>query len=194
MIEEAFGLMVGNPLPGCVCEFGVWQGAGLEVMARMIQEKLPTPIPLYGFDSFAGMPKTEVALADNHAIVWAAGGYVANIQEVNKRVPSSLLVKGEFKCLMPLYRYGVTHVRFARIDCDIYEGYRDALKLLTPHVYVGTLLLFDEGVAPDDPLYHDSIRDSGERAIREWQEESGFKLRVIHTQGTECLTVIEAKR
>lgn len=193
MIVKAFEMMRDYPLPGCMVEFGVWQGDGLVKMAALSEEYLKCQLPLYGFDSFEGFPETEVDLQDNHKIVWRAGNYAdTTLDEVQKRVPSARIIKAVFSDLHPLIEYGIDRVRFARIDCDIYEGYRDSLALMTPHLQVGSLLLFDEGVAPDDPRYHDSIRDSGERAIREWQEKSGVKLKVLLSHWTECLSIVES--
>lgn len=194
MIVEAFEFMAKNPVPGCLVEFGVWRGDGLEQIEFLMRRDLGGGIPVYGFDSFEGMPHTDVELKDNHSIVWAPGGYAdTSIEAVAARLPTVRLVKAIFSDLKPLKEYGIDKVRFARIDCDIYEGYRDSLRLLTPHLQIGSVLLFDEGLAPDDPRYHDSIRDSGERAIREWLNETGFKLRVLQSQWTEFLAVIESR-
>jgi hypothetical protein len=191
MIGDAFEYMAAHPLPGVLCEFGVWQGLGLESIAQCSKQYLGGGIPLYGFDSFEGMPVTSVEFHDLNAIVWRPGGYAdTSIAQVHTRVPEAILVGGIFENIPSLAVYGIEKVRFARLDCDIYEGYRDALRLLTPCISPGTVLLFDEGVAPDDPRYHDGIRDSGERAIREWQEQSGKKLRVLQSCWTESLTVV----
>ena len=190
MIVQAFEYMKQNPVPGVLCEFGVWTGDGLEQIEFLGRRDLGG-VPVYGFDSFEGMPPTEVDLKDCHAEVWKPGGYKSDIEAVQRRIPAARLIKGVFSNLLSLDRYGISKVRFARLDCDIYEGYRDALRLLTPFVGKGTVLLFDEGVAPDDPRYHDSIRDSGVRAIEEWKQSSGFRLKVLNSKWTEMLAVIE---
>jgi hypothetical protein len=192
MIGDAFEYMAAHPVPGVLCEFGVWQGLGLQSIAECSEKYLGGGIPIYGFDSFEGMPKTEVIFHDNNAIDWRPGGYSDTSLEIaQNRVPEARLIQGVFADLAPLGVFGIDKVRFARLDCDIYEGYRDALRLLTPCLSSGTVLLFDEVVPPDDPRYRDGIRDSGERAVREWQESTGRKLRVLHNQWTESLTVVE---
>lgn len=192
MIGDAFEYMAAHPVPGVLCEFGVWQGLGLESIAQCSKQYLGGEIPIYGFDSFKGMPVTSVQFHDQNAVDWRPGGYAdTSVEQVQIHVPSARLIKGVFETLPPLIDFGIIQVRFARLDCDIYEGYRDALRLLTPCISPGTVLLFDEGVAPDDPRYHDGIRDSGERAIREWQGQSGKKLRVLQSCWTESLTVVE---
>lgn len=192
MIHEAFEYMANYPVLGTLCEFGVWQGAGLEAIESCSKRFLGGEIPIYGFDSFEGMPVTAVIFHDQNKVDWRPGGYAnTSVEAVQSRVPEAHLIKGVFGNLPALFKFGIEKVRFARIDCDIYEGYRDALNLLTPCVSSGTVLLFDEGVAPDDARFHDSIRDSGERAISEWKERTGNKLRILHSHWTECLTVIE---
>lgn len=191
MIEEAFQYMAAHPVPGVLCEFGVWQGGGLEAITHYANF-LGGNIPIYGFDSFTGMPVTEVVFTNEHKIDWCPGAYGdTSIHQVQRRVPGAVLVQGVFADLAPLSAYGISKVRFARIDCDIYEGYRDALRLLTPCISPGTMLLFDEAVAPDDVRYHDSIRDSGERAVQEWKDRTGFRLKTLNSKWTECLTVVE---
>ena len=191
MIWDAFNLMQGQPVDGCLIEFGVWTGNGLEAIEKLSREMLGGGIAVYGFDSFEGMPPTKVELADNHAVVWREGGYSdTSLEAVQKRIPAAHLTKAVFSDLKPLSEYGIDKVRFARIDCDIYEGYRDSLKLLTPHLQVGTVLLFDEGVAIPDFRYYESLRDSGARAIHEWQKETGIRLNIVKSVGTECLTIV----
>lgn len=192
MICEAFEYMEKHPVPGVLCEFGVYQGLGLESIAERSRINLGGGIPIYGFDTFEGMPKTSVTLHDNCAEIWRPGGYAdTSMEAVQKRVPEAHLIKGNFNTLPALITYGIDRVRFARLDCDLYESYRDALRLLSPSLWYGTVLLFDEAVAPNDSRYHDSVRDSGERAVREWRKESGFPFRVIHDEWTERLAVIE---
>lgn len=191
MICEAFEYMRDHPVPGVLCEFGVYQGLGLEHIAERSKINLGGGIPIYGFDTFEGMPKTAVTLGDNCAEVWRPGGYSdTSLEAVQARVPEAHLIQGKFGDLTALKDYGIGWVRFARLDCDLYESYRDALFLLSSHILPGTVLLFDEVVAPNDPCYHDSVRDSGERALREWQNASSFRLKVLHNEWTESLTVV----
>jgi hypothetical protein len=196
VIDLGIAYCAENPVPGALCEFGVYQGHGLYAICQYAEKLIPGA-EIYGFDSFEGMPKTEIELTDNHAEVWRPGGFsetsVERVRESLREYPSVKLIKGVFSDLKPLPEYGIDRVRFARIDCDIYEGYRDALNLLTPCIGSGTVLLFDEGVSIPDPQYQKSIQDSGERAIAEWKDRTGFKLKTLcqRPNWTEILTVIE---
>ena len=194
MIDEAFRMMQKDPREGCLCEFGVWQGAGLAAIQNLAREFL-YPVPkIFGFDSFEGMPVTSVPLNDEQAAPWRPGGYGdTSLEAVQSRLPGVTLTKAVFSDLRPLGSYGIKRVRFARIDCDIYEGYRDSLRLLTPHLDPGSLLLFDEGRAPGDPRSDQSISDSGVRAIREWVQESGWRFKIIREHWTEYLVQLERR-
>lgn len=197
MIDTAFRYIASQPRPpgppGAVVEFGVWQGGGLEILDTYARRYLGDDVQVYGFDTFTGMPVTAVDLQDDHREAWRPGGYNdTSLAAVQTRVPRATLIAGEFRTLSRLADYGIRQVRLARIDCDLYEGYQDALRLLTPTLQPGSLLLFDEGVAPDDPRYHDSIAASGERAIREWEATGQWKLRTLEAAWTERLAVVEA--
>jgi hypothetical protein len=99
------------------------------------------------------------------------------------------LVPGRFADLKPLSEYGVDRVMLAHIDADIYEGYRDALALLTPHLQVGSVLIFDESVPATDWSMQ-SVREHGQRAVREWELVSGLNLHLIRFEWTVALCVI----
>jgi Macrocin-O-methyltransferase (TylF) len=191
MMEKAVQLSAGCP-SGCIVEFGVYRGDALLAFRDLAKKYLPPNTEIYGFDSFAGMPKTAVPLTRALTRDWAEGAFGdTNLKTVRRRVPSARLVKGVFSWHSSLLAFGIEKVRLAHVDADIYEGYRDALRLLTPCVQLGSVLLFDEGQCPDNPEYI-SVRDHGERAIREWQNSTGIKLEVIESQWTQVLTQIVA--
>lgn len=154
---------------GDVVEFGVYTGNSLGWLRRLAPSRR-----LFGFDSFEGMPPTQVELRLDAAVMWAPGTFRGGLEAARAAVPGATLVKGLFADLGPLEAYGVGAVALAHLDCDIYEGYRDALRLLTPRLVPGAVMVFDEGAVPEDPAWA-SVADHGVRAIREWQEESGWK-------------------
>jgi len=194
LTERGFMLMAAAPVEGCMLEFGVYKGDGLIALARLARQYLPEMPPAYGFDSFEGMPPTSAPLEDGCAQDWAKGSFSdtsleTTQQRLQRHGVNAKLVKGLFGDLSPLAEYGIGKVRFAHIDADIYEGYRDALQLLTPHVQVGTVMLFDEIVPPTDYRYQ-SIRNHGRRAVQEWERATGFNLHLIRFEWTMALCVI----
>jgi len=194
LTERAFRLLDRVPVPGCLVEFGVYQGGGLVTMARLARQMLGRVPPLYGFDTFGGIPASDVPLEHFLAERWAAGCFADTSVEAVRAVLASegaeaTLVPAPFSDLRPLSEYGVDRVMLAHIDADLYESYRDALELLTPHLQVGSILLFDESVPPTD--WHSvSVRQHGQQAVREWEEKTGINLHLIRFEWTVGLCVV----
>ena len=194
LAERAFALMTKVPIEGAIVEFGVYQGGSLASFVSLARRHLRDVPPVFGFDTFSGIPSSQVELSHALADFWAEGEFAnTSVDRVRSRLNKlgvePTLVPAIFSDLAPLAGYGVDRVRFAHIDADIYEGYRDALQLLTPHLQVGTVIMFDETVPPAEWRYQ-SIREHGQRALREWEEETGFKLHEIRLEWTVALTVI----
>ncbi len=194
LTERAFRLLGAVPVPGAIVEFGVYKGDGLASMARYAAHGLGEVPPLLGFDTFAGMPRSRVALDGSLAHDWAPGSFGdTSLEAVRARLErdgvNATLIPGEFKDVKSLAEHGIDRVMLAHIDADIYEGYRDALRLLTPHLQPGSVLLFDESVPPTE-WSSQSVRDHGQRAVREWEALSGLNLHLIRFEWTVALCVI----
>lgn len=190
LTERAFQLAAAVPVEGDIAEFGVWQGAGLETMTLLARKYRLTSAPrVYGFDTFAGIPATEKPLV-NKLASYAEGQFAdTSIEAVQRRVPEATLVKGVFADAKPLSEYGIEKLRIVNLDGDIYEGYRDALNLITPHLQVGTVILGDEPIPPTH-WSRTSIREHGQKAMREWEDASGLNLHLIRFEWTVGLYVI----
>lgn len=194
LAERAFRLMAAAPIDGCLAEFGVYKGDGLSLMAHLARRYLSGTPPIYGFDSFEGMPATAAPLVGACAADWAGGTFSdTSAEAVRQRLRAqgveATVVKGLFGDLPPLADLGMGPARFVHVDADIYEGYRDALRLLGPHLRVGTVLLFDEVVPPTDPRYQ-SVRMHGKRAVEEWERATELNLHHVRTESTAGLFVI----
>ena len=194
LTQRAFRLLSAVPVPGAVTEFGVYKGGGLVSMAHFANKILGHTPPLYGFDTFEGMPVSEVALTGSLARDWATGTFSDTSMELvrdrlNNEGVKATLIQGRFGDIGTLADHGIDKVMLAHIDADIYEGYRDALTLLTPHLQVGSVLLFDESIPPNE-WSSQSIRDHGQRAVREWEETTGLNLHLIRFEWTIALCVI----
>ncbi len=194
LFDRAFKLMRKAPVAGDFVEFGVYQGGSLVQTSKLGERYLGKKIKLFGFDSFGGMPPTNQPLGGNLKKDWGIGTFTeTSLKQVerrmNKEKVNAKLVKGVFSKLKPLSKYGVKKIKFAHIDADIYEGYRDALNKITPHIQVGTIILFDEYCAPSDPDLQD-IRFHGTKAINEWVEKTGINLHLIRFKWSCGLCVI----
>jgi len=194
LTERAFKLMQIAPVAGDLVEFGVYKGGGISAIFRFARKYLDNIPPIYGFDSFGGMPPTNVPLESGCATDWASGTFAdTSLENVQQRLQNegiqANLTKGIFADLRPLDEYGIDKIRFAHIDADIYEGYRDALRLITPHVQIGTVILFDESIPSTDYRYQ-GVRFHGKRAVEEWENATGLNLHLIRFEWTVALCVI----
>jgi Macrocin-O-methyltransferase (TylF) len=194
LVNRAFQLSAAAPVDGSIVEFGVYKGSGSLTMAKLAKRYFGTVPAMFGFDSFEGMPPTSTPLEHALASEWAEGTFAdTSLESVQARLTEAgvaiTLVKSVFSDLRPLAEYGVTRVRIAHIDADVYEGYRDALRLLTPHVGVGTVMLFDESIPPSDYRYQ-GVRLHGKRAVEEWERSTGANLHLVRFGWTVGLHVI----
>lgn len=186
------------PIRGDFVEFGVYRGRSLVETIRMANKRLKEKHSFYGFDSFEGMPSTKKPLTERLREDWAMGTFAdTSLKFVQDRLDNArvkaILVKGVFDKLPLLKEFGVNKIRFAHLDADIYEGYRDALKHILPHIQIGTIIMFDEFLAPSHPD-HQSVRDHAMRAIREWEEKEKINLHLIRFEWASALCVIVDKK
>jgi hypothetical protein len=194
LTRRAFRLLSAVPVRGSIVEFGVYKGDGLASMARYSRDILGEASPLFGFDTFEGMPPSDVDLAGSLAETWAEGTFAdTSLDSVRARLTrdgvDATLIPGRFGELDSLSEYGIDTVMLAHIDADLYEGYRDAMRLLTPHLQPGSVLLFDESIPPTE-WSSQSIREHGQRAVREWEAESGLNLHLVRFEWTVAFCVI----
>ena len=172
MTDRAVRLLARTQQQGAVVEFGVFRGDGLLQIAHFMRQRGMQP-PLYGFDTFAGMPPTEITSGDLVDEEWEVGSFSdTDVDMVRKRFEDDdfdvTLVEGVFDPSVPLADRGVEQVAMAHIDADIYEGYRDAFTLITPHLQPGTVLLLDESEPPGNPDYFFGVHRHGPSPCTSW--------------------------
>lgn len=117
---------------GLILEFGVFKGASLSVIA---QETLQ---PVYGFDSFEGLPEDWTHLQRKGR--FSLEGRMPEMQEENVR-----LIRGWFDRTLP--EFLVEHpepVRFLHVDSDLYSSAVTILTQLRSRIVPGTVIVFDE--------------------------------------------------
>lgn len=130
---------------GLWVEFGVYTGSYITSVAnwkrKFCGEKSD---PVYGFDTFTGLPTD-----------WRPGYGKGTFKLMNGTLPqtpsNTVLIKGLFIDTLPLYLHRMdemsgchTPVAFVHIDCDIYDGARDVLFMLSNRLVPGSILVFDE--------------------------------------------------
>jgi hypothetical protein len=115
---------------GLYLEFGVFSGQTINHIAERVDR------PVYGFDSFEGLPERW---RDN----LGAGHFkVAELPQVRSNVT---LVKGWFDQTLPGFlEKHPGDVSFLHVDCDLYSSTQTIFKFLAPRIKPGTVIAFDE--------------------------------------------------
>ena len=194
MTERAVRLLARAKQQGAIIEFGVFRGHGLLQIAHFMRQVDMQP-PLSGFDTFAGMPPTEVSSGDLVDEQWAVGVFSdTSADSVRKRFDDDgfdvTLIEGVFDPAVPLTERGVEHIAMVHLDADIYEGYRDALTLITPHLRPGMVLLMDESEPPGNADYFFGVQRHGQRAFHEWWLENDVPLLHVRSEWTIAMYVV----
>jgi len=146
---------------GVIMEFGVRWGQTLAVLSalRGLFEPYNRHRKIIGFDTFAGFK--GVTAADGDRTKCTDGGYPvtpgyeAHLEEL-LRLQDDLnplnhlkkfeLVKGDATETVPAYlaAHPETVVSLAIFDFDIYRPTKAALEAVVPHLFKGSILVFDE--------------------------------------------------
>jgi predicted O-methyltransferase YrrM len=116
--------------PGLYLEFGVASGTTVNLIASTIAG------PIYGFDSFAGLPEAWLGYLPKGAF------RQERIPEVRENVE---VVVGLFAETLP--RFLGEHpdsVAFMHVDCDLYSSTKTIFEHLGPRIRSGTVIVFDE--------------------------------------------------
>ena len=148
-------------LTGLWLEFGVYQGADISLIAQ------DAPGPVYGFDSFEGLPedwtffqkKGRFSLGGN-----LPGGLPANVE----------LIKGWFDATLPGFLEAhLQGVAFLHIDSDLYSSAKTVLALLADRLIPGTVIVFD------DFLNYPGWKEGEAKAFFEYVEANSMRYRFI---------------
>jgi predicted O-methyltransferase YrrM len=118
---------------GLWLEFGVCKGQSTQKIVSMMPDEYK---PLYGFDSFEGLPEDW----------W--GFHKKGAFNVNGKVPiieGVEMVKGWFRDTLPSFLS--THkddISLLIVDCDIYSSTKDIFDNCGNRIKRGTIIMFDE--------------------------------------------------
>lgn len=156
-------------IEGSVVECGVGAGHSLLLLGFLIRQEGRSRA-LCGFDSFElGFPQPQTW--DFSAIRRPVAGDMKTTQaEVRKLFKNSrcgtepVLIPGFFSDSLPEHPTGA--VALLHIDCDLYEGYRDAMEHFYPLMPPGAIMTFDEYGNDKWPgatmAVDDFVRETGE--------------------------------
>ena len=115
---------------GLILEFGVRHGTSIRQLASL------TSHPIYGFDSFEGLPENWHQESKE---IYSTRGKIP-------KVPAHVtLIPGWFEDTLPLFlAKHEEDIALINIDCDIYSSTKTVLDLLSPRIKKGTIIIFDE--------------------------------------------------
>ena len=115
---------------GLILEFGVRNATSIRQLASF------TSKPIYGFDSFEGLPEDWHQESKE---VYSTKGKIPKVP------PHVTLIPGWFDQTLPLFLgKHEGDIALMNIDCDIYSSTKTVLDLLSPRIKKGTIILFDE--------------------------------------------------
>lgn len=146
---------------GFICELGVYRGQSLNEIARHYSSE-----NVYGFDTFSGLPE-----------FWRngfpKGAFDVSFENLHFE-KNCLLYKGLFDQSLPEFLKQVeSHAKLIHVDCDLYSSSISALRLLSPRIRTGTVIVFDEYFNYPGWQAHEH------RAFREFLDMTGFGCRYI---------------
>ncbi len=157
---------------GAYYEFGIYKGYSLYWAERVTRSFRGQDFMFYGFDSFEGMPPSEVDQNKD----WFPGAYKASLEEVEKNLVENgavmdriVLTKGFFSKDLFSRFDSWKPPAVVLVDSDIYESCVEVLDFIGPRCVPGTVIVFDD--------FHSSV--NGEtRALREFEQKNpSFRLR-----------------
>ena len=118
-------------MKGCICEFGVWSGHTLRLMADAAPGRR-----VHGFDSFEGLP-------EDWRTGYAKGAFKTPVPTFTQ--PNIKLHKGWFDATLPPFLKELEgSIALAHIDCDLYVSTRCVLDNIIPRLAPGAILVFDD--------------------------------------------------
>ncbi len=162
--------LVNAELLGDYAEFGVYKGTTFGYATNLFYQLFPQ-MRFLAFDSFEGLPEPKGLDLSQES--FSSGffqeqftateeEFCQNVQLAAPQLPLDNLVitKGWFdNALIPerTSKIGLQHLACIWIDCDFYESTVPVLQFITPHLSIGSVILFD------DWRCYSNLVDRGER-------------------------------
>ena len=149
-------------IEGDVVEFGVFKGGSLLAMAKNTNKKI------YGLDTFEGLPKPNKEIDGERS-------YVIKMNNTNIFAVQNMLDKNNIKnveLMQGLFKDTILELKdkrfsFAYVDCDLYEGTKQALEFLMPRMNKGGIIAIDDFCSN----YYLGVR----KAVLEFFKEGGLE-------------------
>src|SRR3989344_5681551 len=132
---------------GDIIEFGVYKGGSIIFFAKILMELNIKNRVIYGLDTFEGLPESgnqdKVPEYYKNAMPRNEINKVKDALIKNSVNDVIVLRKGLFKDTIPKLPKNNKYC-FAYIDCDLYEGTKEALEYLIPRMNKGGIIFIDD--------------------------------------------------
>lgn len=162
VILSSLAAVSRDGVPGDVVEFGCYVGTTSLFLQRWLEAE-NAGRTLYVYDSFEGLPAKTAPDESPAGTQFQAGSLAAsktalvrNFQKAGLRLP--IITKGWFNELTPADV--PASVSFAFLDGDYYESIKHPLRLLTPVLSPGAVIVVDD--------YRNEALPGAARAVDEW--------------------------
>ncbi len=171
VILRSLAHVLQQNVPGDVVELGCYSGTTSLFLQRMLQAQA-TPSQLHVYDSFAGLPAKTSPDNSPSGEQFKAGELAVSKAQFIKHfrqagLPLPHIHKAWFADLttadMP------EHIAFAFLDGDFYESIRDSLRIITPHLAPGAMIVVDD--------YQAEALPGAARAVDEWLQGKPYTMR-----------------
>jgi Macrocin-O-methyltransferase (TylF) len=156
------------PIPGAICEFGVWWGQSLVLFEnlRAVYEPYNHLRKIIGFDTFSGYPRvgecdkrSDIISEGVYGVGDAYEEYLAELisyheqENVMSHIQKHSLVKGDAVQTVPRYfeEHPETVVALAFFDMALYEPTKVCLRTIIPKLVKGSIVAFDQFGHKDYP-------------------------------------------
>lgn len=146
--EHALCVLRAKEVKPVVLEFGVSRGTSLACMHRVLSQHGITDAPMFGFDSFKGMPLEAASEG------WLPGAYRSTLSATKRNLElhgvdlnQVTLIKGWFRDTLTeetRKRCGIERATVIMIDCDTYSASRDALQFCEPLIKDCAIVILDD--------------------------------------------------
>lgn len=155
-------------LPGAFCEFGVYKGGTLQVLAEFNPNRL-----IYGIDGFDGLPQPggndthkegefNISRTDRYNLDVAVSTFNVKIlvgysPEVFSEIPEN------------------EKFAFVHVDVDLYHSVNDALDFFYPRLVPDGMMLFDD--------YGFDTTPGAKKAVDQWKGDCKWRGELVFADG-----------
>lgn len=176
ILQELERLLVANQR-GSVVEFGCYSGT-TSLFIRRLLDHYGSNDGFHVYDSFEGLPdKTEAdqSVVGDQFVTGALKAprrmFIENFKKAGLQLP--VIHKGWFSDVaagdVP------NDIMFAFLDGDYYESIRDSLRLVTPKLQPGAVVVIDD--------YASEALPGAAKAAKQWAVTKGYRIQSIASLG-----------